>query len=231
MIPLSIFRKTVYEKNRSPLILSLVAISLISLACLVPVPNWDIFSNLDRIFCTNLTGKQWVEDEDGGRCASLSNDEDGQASSDVRVLEEEVPLQGSQEPTYQEPEDCNAYGKVSLITIGPEEKETSFETSCEYILEFTNDSEQPVWIFLHEHNRFMNNEEERKWDNYLNLSPGESNQIKSDFTLRKSDQAVSAHITDKVALIYATEGCINTFKNNSDIKELIAAMTPVLCEP
>jgi hypothetical protein len=77
----------------------------------------------------------------------------------------------------------------------------------------------------------MNGKAEQKWDNYLNLSPGESYQIQWDYTYRKSDQASSAHILDRVAPIFASDSCKNTFKNNAEVKHQCEVMTPILCGP
>ena len=213
--------------NKKFLLLPPILLILSTQACLIPLPDWT-FDNLDRFLCTNLTGKDWVEDKNGGQCLDPSESE---ADQPADVPDKDNQPQGSQEPVYADPASCNAYGEVSLGKSDPEKSETSYETKCEYTLEFTNTSGETIWIFLHEHNRFMNGEEEHKWDNYLNLASGESYLIECDYTVRKSDQAVSAHITDKVALIYATEGCINTFKNNDQPKDLIAAQTPIQCGP
>lgn len=219
------------NQKRTLLLFPLFVIILTTQACLVPLPDWTLFNNLDRILCTNLTGNEWVEDEDGGECISPPDSAQDQTAGEVEEPSEEIAPQGSPEAVYADPASCNAYGDASLVKIGPEKAETSYEITCEYSLEFTNTSEEQIWIFLHEHNTFMNGEEEKKWDNYLNLAPGESYQIQSDHTFRKSDKAVSSHIVDKVTLIYATDGCINTFKNNSEAKDGIAAETPILCGP
>ena len=87
------------KRHRKLLLISLIVLFLATQACLIPLPDWSLFNNLDRILCTNLTGKEWVEDQDGGQCLSPPESDDGQTAEEGELPDEENQPQGSQEFT------------------------------------------------------------------------------------------------------------------------------------
>lgn len=120
------------------------------------------------------------------------------------------------------PQECNASNSLSIQASQPEREDTSYETRCKYTLSFTNTGAQPIWVFLFKQSEFMTGEKNEYWENYLNLAPGESEELTYRITTRKSDGAIDMNFLGKVAPIFATTACKNTFKNNEPVKEQIA---------
>lgn len=129
-----------------------------------------------------------------------------------------------------EPEDCNAAGNLDMNFSEPEITETSNENKCKYTLTFTNTGNERIWVFLYKHDRFMTGDEVNKWEDYINLDVGESDEYQCDLVKRKSDGAYSFHYLEKIAPIFASDGCKNTFKNNPPPKEEIASPVKVICQ-
>lgn len=68
----------------------------------------------------------------------------------------------------------------------------------------------------------MTGEKNEYWEKYLNLAPGESEDLTYRINTRKSDGAINMNFLGKVAPIFTTTVCKNTFKNNDPVKEQIA---------
>lgn len=135
------------------------------------------------------------------------------------------------EPEYATPSECDAVG-LTDFTLSPATTETSpsDETTCEYTLTVNNIGQDNIVVFKHIYQVYYTGEDDSKWEKYVRLSPGESYSWDCYNETRNYIGTFAFYYINAIAPIYDTDGCMNTFKNNSTVKEEIKRQIPIPCE-
>jgi len=134
------------------------------------------------------------------------------------------------EPEYSSPSECNAIGLINSTLSSPvTTTSASNETTCEYTLFVNNTGQEDIVVFKHIYQVFYTGENNSHWEDYIKLSPGESYSWDCSIETRNDNDTFTFLFIDAIAVIYDNEGCMNSFKDNTDAKEQIRFDLPLEC--
>ena len=189
-------------------------------------------------------GGAWIESSwendifEPAHCDESDNTQQGNTAEQNSEIVQPEKIEEIEEPAASQhaplemtdPAECNASASLQITVSEPEIKDNDNETRCKYSITYKNTGDQLIWVFVHKREKWMDSEEiEDSWKNYYSLDPDESLELFYETLLYKNSGTTKIDVITDVAPIFATEGCKNTFRNDTAPRAKIGYPVEVPC--